>query len=147
MKCDSLLLGKGGEVGSYPYNADVCVDALNPIGNLMVQARNSRCGWEDTCTGGSCRWWHATGHGQCWPSPETLQTVCKEHGLLFVIIWERKNEFSGNFGMVGAVTASPLFPGGEREGERQQEERGCAQPAQVEIRKRAKPLSNPVHQT
>lgn len=63
------------------------------------------------------------------------------------MIWERKSEFSGNFGVVGAVTASRLSPGGEWEGERQQEERGCAQPAQVEIRTRPKPLSNQVHQT
>ena len=63
------------------------------------------------------------------------------------MIWERKSEFSGNYGMVGAVTASPLSPGGEWEGERQQEERGCAQPAQVKIRTCTKPLSNPVHQT
>lgn len=74
-------------------------------------------------------------------------SVCKKHGLLSVTIWERKSKFGGNFGMVGAVIASRLSPGGEWRGERQQEEQGCAQPAQVKIRTCAKPLSNQVHQT
>lgn len=60
-------------------------------------------------------------------------SVCKKHGLLSALIWERKSEFSGNFGTVTVVTASRLSPGGEWEGERQQEEQGYAEPAQVEV--------------
>jgi len=120
-----------GEVGSYPYDTDICMDALSDPRNSTMQAWISSHGWKDTCL--------AAVHITRWTrvvlaKPRNIaESICKKHGLLSVMIWERKSEFSRNFGMVGAVTASHLSPGGEWEGERQQEEQGHAQPAQVEI--------------
>lgn len=44
------------------------------------------------------------------------------------------------------VTASAVSPGGEREGQRQQEEGGPAQAAQAEIGAHGEPLPAGVHQ-